>query len=147
MHSSTIALFKETIRSGTIASLVMMPVGFIFKFFGLRVGHYGPKVADLLFGSNDPFLLFAQHLVIGWLSTLPLVWLLVQNPLRTWSRFSVVGAGAVYGAAYYVVVNSLTLPLLFGDTLPWTLGVAVIAPSLVVHFIFGISIALTTKKY
>ena len=35
--------FKESIRSGTIAALVMMPFGFLFKFLDLRVGYYGPK--------------------------------------------------------------------------------------------------------
>lgn len=147
MHSLTAALLKESIRSGTIASLVMMPAGFVFKFFGLRVGHYGPKVADLLFGSNDPVLLFTQHLVIGWLSALPLVWLLMQSPFKNWSRAAAAGVGAVYGAGYYVAVNALALPLFFADPLPWALGVAVIAPSLVVHLIFGASIAFTATFF
>jgi hypothetical protein len=36
-----------------------------------------------------------------------------------------------------VVVNSLALPLYFGDELPWQQGIATIIPSLVIHIIFG----------
>jgi len=43
-------LLIEALRSGTIASVVMMPFGFFFKWLGLRVGHYGPKLREVLFG-------------------------------------------------------------------------------------------------
>ncbi len=43
-------LMIEAVRSGTIASVVMMPFGLFFKWLGLRVGHYGPKVGEVLFG-------------------------------------------------------------------------------------------------
>lgn len=46
-----------------------------------------------------------------------------------------------YGALYYVAVNSLALPLYFGDPLPWILGWAVVLPSLLVHVVFGVSVA------
>ena len=39
-------LMIEALRSGTVASVVMMPFGLFFKWLGLRVGHYGPKLAD-----------------------------------------------------------------------------------------------------
>ena len=35
------ALAKESIRSGTIASIAMIPFGILFQLLGLRVGHYG----------------------------------------------------------------------------------------------------------
>ena len=76
---SAIELCKEAIRSGTIASLAMMPAGFIFRFLDMRVGYYGPKVALALFGNTSPVVLFIQHIVIGWLSALPLVVLLGHN--------------------------------------------------------------------
>jgi hypothetical protein len=56
---------KESVRSGTIASLAMMAFGFLFQFLDLRVGHYGPKLASLLFGHPAPLVLLLQHLVIG----------------------------------------------------------------------------------
>lgn len=49
-----VLLAKERVRSGTIASLVMMPAGFLFKAAGLRVGHYGPKLGEVLFGDPSP---------------------------------------------------------------------------------------------
>ena len=69
----------ETVRSGTIASLVMMPVGFFFQWAGWRVGHYGPKVAAWFMEAPTPPFLFAQHLVIGWLSTWPLLLWMVHT--------------------------------------------------------------------
>lgn len=132
----------ETFRSGLIASLVMMPVGFAFKVLGMRVGHYGPKLAELIVTNPGPAFLFAQHLVIGWLSTLPLVILMWRHPLSM-GRFM---WGLMYGAGYYVMVNSLALPLLFQDPLPWTLGWVVIVPSLTVHVVYGLAISLTVRQ-
>ena len=121
----------------------MMPLGFVFKFFGLRVGHYGPKLADLLFGSTHELLLFGQHLVIGWISALPLIWFLLRDAWHGASRSASIGVGAVYGMGYYALMNALALPLFFGDALPWSMGAAVVLPSLLVHLIFGASIGLT----
>lgn len=139
----TTPLLKESVRSGMIASLAMMPFGFVFQFFGLRVGHYGPKFAELLFGTTAAPVLFAQHLVIGWLSALPLLVLLLV--LRR--AAAPVATGAGYGLLYYILVNSLALPLYFGDPLPWQLGLDVIYPSLVVHLVYGASIGITAKAF
>lgn len=137
------SLLKETVRSGTIASLVMMPFGIFFKLLDLRVGHYGPKLAALLFGQSSWGVLLAQHFVIGWISTLPLLLILVR-----FQRFSApVAIGAVYGLVYYVVVNSLALPLFFGDPTPWQSGLNVIYPSLLVHVVFGLCIGLTSRRF
>lgn len=124
----------ESLIAGTAAALAMMPAGFIFRALGMRVGHYGPKFAGLYLTDPGPLALFAQHLVLGWVSVLPLCWL-------AWERrppSHAVRMGAVYGAAYYVAVNSLALPLYFGDPLPWQLGIDVMVPSLVVHIVFGV---------
>jgi len=134
---------RETLRSGTIASLVMMPPGFVFQWAGWRIGHYGPKVASWWADQPGPGLLFGQHLLIGWLSTLPLLWLLARTAVGHWPLV----AGAAYGAAYYVAVNSLALPLMFGDRLPWQLGWQTILPSLVVHIVFGASIGITARRF
>ena len=45
--------------------------------------------------------------------------------------------GAAYGAAYYVAINSLALPIYFNDPLPWQLGASTVLPSLIGHVIFG----------
>ncbi|MGB4061660.1 MAG: hypothetical protein WBK26_15755 [Burkholderiaceae bacterium] len=135
---------KEALRSGTIASLVMMPPGLAFQAVGLRVGHYGPKFAGLWVDNPTPAFLFAQHLVLGWVSALPLLaWL-------AWSGRAAqrpVVAGALYGAAYYAVVNSLGLPWWFGDPTPWQLGPATVLPSLVVHTVYGASIGFTAAHF
>lgn len=138
-HTQLAWLIGEALRCGTIASLVMMPAGFLFKALDLRVGHYGPKLGALLFGDPTPAVLFMQHMVIGWVSALPLVLALVVVQglrRRIW-------LGTLYGLAYYLLVNSLILPLAFGDPLPWQLGLAFIVPSLVVHLIYGASIGFT----
>lgn len=120
----------------------MIPFGLAFRALDLRVGHYGPKFAELLFGSAAPWLLFVQHFVIGWLSALPLLWLLAATPAGA----RPVLAGAAYGAAYYVAVNALGLPLFFSDPLPFQLGWQVVVPSLVVHLVFGATVGLTARR-
>lgn len=131
----------EIFRSGLIASLLMMPVGFAFKALGMRVGHYGPKLAELIVTNPGPAFLFVQHLFIGWLSTLPLLVLMWHLPLLMgrWMW------GFMYGACYYVLVNALALPLLFHDPLPWSLGWGVMMPSFTVHVVFGLAISLTVR--
>jgi len=140
-------LARESLRSGTIASLVIMPVGLLFRFFGLRIGHYGPKLGALLFGNvAEPWfqaLLMVQHFVIGWLSTAPLLLFLVFARYKA----SPILHGAIYGASYYVAVNSLFLPIAFGDPTPWQIGLGAIYPSLIGHIIFGISIAVTSRRF
>ena len=120
----------------------MMPPGFLFKAMGLRVGHYGPKLGEVLFGDPSPVVLFAQHLVIGWVSAVPLVLLLGVT-----RALSPILVGAIYGVAYYLLVNSLALPLVFGDPTPWRLGFAFMYPSLIVHVVYGASIGFTARGY
>lgn len=120
----------------------MMPPGFLFKALGLRVGHYGPKLGEVLFGDPSPLLLFAQHLVIGWLSAIPL--LLLLGVTRALSPTLV---GALYGVAYYLLINSLALPLIFGDPTPWAMGFDYIYPSLIVHIVYGASIGFTARHF
>lgn len=142
-----IALALESLRSGTIASLIMMPFGLFFRWLGLRVGHYGPKVGEALFGLQpEPWmqaLLVIQHFVIGWLSALPLLlfWLGRSSPAIRLTD------GLVYGLSYYLVVNALALPWMFGDAFPWQLGWSYVYPSLVVHLVFGLSLALTARMF
>ena len=148
LHDSTKQMLAlEALRSGTIASLAMMPFGLLFKSVGLRVGHYGPKVGEALFGHQPdpwmPALLLVQHFVIGWLSAMPLLMFWLWRAPRAIQ----LGDGLLYGLAYYLAVNALALPWLFGDAFPWQFGWSTIYPSLVVHLVFGISIALTARMF
>jgi hypothetical protein len=133
-------LLIETLKAGTIASLAMMPFGFAFRVAGMRVGYYGPKFAGLFVESPTPVFLFAQHIILGWVSALPLL-LLLSNVRQPSPMF----LGAAYGVAYYVLVNSLALPLYFGDPTPWQLGVAQVFPSLVVHVVFGVCVSYVSR--
>jgi len=127
----------EAIVSGTFGSVAMIPFGILFRAFDMRVGHYGPKFAALYLEDPGRAALFLQHLVLGWVSAIPLCLL----PLHRLSVSAALGAGSLYGVAYYVVVNSLALPVYFSDPLPWNLGITVIIPSLVVHIVFGAAVA------
>jgi hypothetical protein len=137
------ALLIESIRSGTIASLAIVPLSPLFKAAGLRIGHYGPKFAGLFFDDPQPWLLFMQHLVVGWASALPLLLILVGTRARQLPLL----AGAIYGAGYYVAINSLALPMYFNDSLPWQLGAATVLPSLLGHVMFGAVIGWSSRRF
>jgi uncharacterized membrane protein YagU involved in acid resistance len=139
------ALVKEALRSGAIAALVMAPFGLLFYLLGLRVNEYGLKVIRTFFGDLPlglRFGLFAlEHFVISWSASLPLLLLL----LVAHRRVPVWLVGALYGTGFYLLVNSLALPWLFGDPTPWELGWNVIYPSLSVHIVYGVSVALASR--
>ena len=140
MQSQRVIL--ESMKTGTVAALAMMPFGAAFRAAGLRVGHYGPKFASLFVSDPGPVFLFVQHIVLGWISALPLVaFLLLRRP-----KVSPVALGALYGAAYYAVVNAVALPVYFGDKLPWVLGVGTVLPSLVIHVVFGAVIGYMCRQ-
>ena len=136
-------LLNACLLTGTVGAVAMMPFGKLFSMLGLRVGHYGPKFAEWLFGSSGSLLLLVQHFVLGWLSALPLL-LLFAWPAAA-SRPLV--SGGLYGLAYYLLVNSLGLPLMFGDPLPWQLGLTTVMPSLVVHLVFGLGVGWAARPY
>jgi hypothetical protein len=112
----------------------MIPLGLLLAAGDVEVNRYGRRVASLLTGDDAPLVLLALHLLIGIFSAVPLVaWALRAAPGRT--SGTVVGAG--YGAAYWLVVNTLALPAAFGDPLPWSTGPAALLPSLAVHVVYG----------
>lgn len=133
----------ESVVAGTVGALAMMPAGFVFRALQMRVGHYGPKFAELYLNSPGPAALFIQHIVLGWLSAIPLTLL----PVQRMSAYAVFLIGAAYGATYYVAVNALALPIYFGDPLPWSLGWPVVVPSLIVHIIYGAAVAHTVQLF
>ncbi len=142
-------LLVESLRTGTYASLAMIPFGVLFRALDLRIGHYGKKVVEAAFGELSPplfrALVLVEHFIIGWISALPLLWLLMhkseQRMAPTWIY------GAAYGTAYYVLLNSLFLPWFFDDPLPWTLGFTTVYPSLIVHIVFGLTVVWTSKRF
>jgi hypothetical protein len=139
------ALTGDALRAGTLAGLAMMPFGAAFRAAGLRINEYGPKTLALVLGDLEPPLAgiagFAQHLLISWLAAPPLI--LAARGLATRSQRAL--AGALYGAAFYVVVNSLALPVFFGDPTPWALGLRTVFPSLVVHLVYGIVVGVCMR--
>jgi hypothetical protein len=138
-------LLLEALRAGTIAGLAMIPFAALFRFFGLRVNEYGRKTLALVVGELAPplhtVLTFLQHLLISWVAALPLLLALRWIPTR---RARVL-AGAAYGAAFYVGMNSLALPLAFGDPTPWRLGFETVYPSLFIHLVYGVALGRVAK--
>jgi uncharacterized membrane protein YagU involved in acid resistance len=139
------ALARDALRSGTIAGLAMIPFAALFQSLGLRVNEYGRKTLGLLLGDFPSALhvplTFAVHLVISWIVAAPLLLVLGRFADRRVRVF----VGFVYGAAFYGIVNSLALPMAFGDPTPWEFGFATVYPSLVVHLVFGTVVALTAR--
>ena len=82
-----------------------------------------------------------QHLIISWFAAVPLL-LLMGRIADQRARLLV---GAVYGTAFYAAVNSFALPFTFGDPTPWELGLDTVYPSLVVHIVYGLSVALVAR--
>jgi hypothetical protein len=139
------ALLREALRSGTLAGLAMIPFAALFRATGLRINEYGRKTLELVFGELAPplhgVLTFAQHLLISWCAALPLLLLLERTPAR--GRRVLVGA--LYGAAFYAVVNAWALPRYFGDPTPWQLGFETVTPSLAIHLVYGVVIGLVAR--
>jgi uncharacterized membrane protein YagU involved in acid resistance len=132
----------------------MYPFGVVLRrHFGYSLNVYGQLVANAFFrllalpagaaGAQvaPPWALHVQHLVIGWTLAVPLTLLVERRgaPHRVSTRVLVGGA---YGAAAWLVVNSLVLPITFGRPTPWTVGFAAIWPSLLVHLVYGVTTAL-----
>ena len=136
---------RDVLWSGTIGGLAMIPFAAVFRACGLRVNEYGRKTLVLLVGEQSPpvyyLLTFIQHIVISWIAAVPLLFLLGRA--RNQPRVLV---GALYGVAFYCGVNSLFLPLAFGDPTPWSLGFSTVYPSFLLHLVFGIIVALTARE-
>lgn len=139
-------LLPDALRAGTAAGIAMIPFAAVFRARGLRINEYGAKTLALLVGRvEEPLhtlLTFAQHLVISWIVAVPLLLLLE----RIAARRARIAVGLGYGAAFYVAVNSIALPLAFGDPTPWQLGAEVVAPSLFVHLVYGLVVALVARR-
>lgn len=142
---SSLVLIREALRTGTFAGLAMIPFAAAFRAWDLRINEYGAKTLALLIGEVAAplhyLLTLAQHLLISWLVAAPLL-IMLSCISRTRGRIL---AGLLYGAGFYVAVNSLALPFAFGDPTPWELGLRTVYPSLVVHLVFGFVVALLAR--
>lgn len=138
-------LIREALRTGTVAGLAMIPFAAVFQKLGLRVNEYGRKTLELFVRDVSApvhyLLTFVQHLAISWVVAVPLL-LLLSGLSRKRDRLLI---GLAYGAAFYVAVNSLGLPFAFGDPTPWRLGFAVVYPSLLIHLVYGFTVALLAR--
>lgn len=139
-------MIREALRTGTIAGIAMIPFAAVFQRLDLRVNEYGRKTLALLVGDVSPpvhtLLTFVQHLAISWVVAVPLLLLL---PGFSGKRDRLL-LGLGYGAGFYVGMNSLALPLAFGDPTPWRLGFSVVWPSLVIHLVYGFTVALVARS-
>lgn len=131
------SLAGAVLRAGTAAGLAMVPFAAGFRASGLRINEYGRKTLELVFGDvASPLrevLMFAQHLLISWIAAVP--FLLVAAVIA--DRRHRILAGTIYGAGFYVAINSLALPFAFGDPTPWQLGFLTVLPSLTIHLVYG----------
>lgn len=138
------ALAREALRAGIAGGVAMIPFAAFFRARGLRINEYGRKTLALFVGDVAPplhlLLTLVQHLIISCLVAVPLLLLLT----RVAGRARLV-TGVLYGAAFYAVVNSLALPFAFGDPTPWQLGFATIYPSLSIHLVYGLVVALMAR--
>ena len=139
-------MIREAFRTGTVGGLVMIPFALLFRSLGLRVNEYGRKTIEFVVGEVTPpldsLLALVQHLAISWVVAVPLLLLLGCRFSRKRDRLLI---GLAYGAGFYVAVNSLALPLAFGDPTPWRLGFTVVYPSLVIHLAYGFTVALFAR--
>jgi|GEM_PF-1033874 len=147
ISSRTLAdLAREALRSGSIAAVAMAPFGLVFYLAGLDVNEYGRAVIQTFFGQASPGvrlgLFVVEHFLISWAASIPLLGLLIR-----FRRFQALAVGALYGAAFWFFINSLLLPILFNRLTPWQLGWTDIYPSLTVHVVYGVSIALTSRAF
>jgi hypothetical protein len=140
-----VTLIREVLRTGTVAGLAMIPFAAVFQRLDLRINEYGRKTLGLLVGDVSPpvhtLLTFIQHLAISWIVAVPLLLLLGAFSRRR-DRILV---GLAYGAVFYVGMNSLALPLAFGDPTPWRLGLSVVWPSLFIHLVYGFTVAALAR--
>jgi hypothetical protein len=144
-HEQSVRWLRETLRIGTLAGLAMIPFAVVFRAKGLRINEYGRKTLELAVGEVSPplhyLLSFVQHLLISCIAAAPMVWVFALIPGRS-ARALI---GALYGAAFYIVVNSWVLPLVFRDPTPWQLGADTVYPSLIVHLVYGVVLGLAAR--
>ncbi len=118
--------------AGIAGGLAMIPVGLLLRrVLGYSLNVYGELLVRLVLGHVSPWALALEHFLVSWGMALPLVAMAARR------RGAPLAVGALYGAAIWLVVNSLLLPAAFGRSTPWSLGWSAIWPSLSVHVVYG----------
>ena len=132
---------RRALVAGTAGGLAMIPVGLALRF-GLdqRVNVYGELVVQTLLGQVSPWALLLQHALVSWVLALPLALARMEA-----SSVPALATGLAYGAGLWLVINSLSLPLLFGRPTPWQLGWSAVWPSLIVHLVYGAAAAWVSR--
>ncbi len=127
--------------AGIAGGLAMIPVGLLLRrVLGYSLNVYGELLVHKVLGHVSPWALALEHFLVSWGMALPLVALASR-------RGASLGMGALYGAAIWLVVNSLLLPVAFGRTTPWGLGWSAIWPSLAVHVLYGTVAAAAARRF
>ena len=142
MTSPARRLLITVLKAGTVGFFAMPVVGTATKpFLSWHVWQYGKRVAALYIAEPNAAHLLVQGLLVAWLAAAPLVLFVLRRPVA-----SPVLIGAGYGCAYYAATNMLTLPLLFGDALPWQQSTAHLVQPLLLHIAFGICVAWVARR-
>lgn len=120
----------------------MVPIGLLLRYaFGASVNVYGDLVVLRMAGRLDPLLLTLEHFTVSLAMAAPLVAILLRVRHR-----AAIAIGLLYGASVWLVVNSLALPVIFGQPTPWQIGPSAIWGSLIVHLLFGLVVALVSRR-
>ena len=128
--------------AGLAGGLAMIPIGLVLRYaFGLQVNAYGELVIVRLVGRLDPLLLAIEHAVVSLAMAAPLVVFLNRVGHR-----AAVPIGLLYGGSAWLIVNSLVLPAVFGQPTPWQIGPTAIWGSLTVHLVYGLVVALVSRR-
>lgn len=135
-------LGQATCLSGLAGGLAMIPPGLLLRrVLGYPLNVYGELLLKTVLGRAPLGLLLAEHAIISVAMAAPLVGLLV------WRRVGhAVSLGVAYGAAIWLAVNSLALPLAFGRPSPWHQGWSAIWPSLGIHVVYGVVAAAVASR-
>ena len=137
-----IRCLRSLVIAGLAGGLAMVPIGLVLRFaFGLPVNVYGELVVLRIAGRLDPFLLALEHVAVSLAMAAPLVAILHRVGHRT-----AIVIGLLYGGLAWLIVNSLALPAIFGQPTPWQIGPSAIWGSLTVHLVFGLVVALVSRR-
>ena len=137
-----IRCLRSIAMAGFAGGLAMVPIGLVLRFaFGLPVNVYGELVVLRIAGRLDPLLLAAEHLIVSLAMAAPLIGILHRVRQR-----AAIAIGLLYGGSAWLIVNSLALPVIFGQPTPWQIGPSAIWGSLTVRLVFGLVVALVSRR-
>ncbi len=129
---------------GLAGAVAMIPPAMLLTAGGYQVNRYGRLLVEWLLGTDHRGALLSAHLLIGLISALPLAFAGSRAGRGSGLRKALL-VGAAYGAVYWLMVNTLALPVLFGRVVPWFEGAGALWPSLVLHLVFGTVAALVVR--